>query len=529
MSLQNQSTTGQKAHRHDTPPLTPPPTPSKSKKIDKNDGNFDIRNMFFILIFCGSLVVFLGALSGLEIIDEKDDEFLQISDEIHHVNNDNDDVVNNNDGIDNHEENENVDFIENTATNIENVNPELIIKEEKEKEDIIYDIEDEGLDPIPLNNDGVSNSNDENKLDQDDKDITFNITYCKTHFTYDDVVGSLTDEERDDINKTQLLEMNTNESSDSSCGTWQYNYSMLHEKILSGNEAQRYASYICDDKNNCGGLSDRILGMTSAFFTKVMISLNPSSNIRELETSEINVIDFDAKNLDQQFMLSNWTTKYPSPFIKFYSNRGMIIRSFDSKYYSQSLKDMGLRPHTTFGCVVDYLFRPAPSALSFITQYTSLFALPIIYYLVTDSSELRNKAVQKFEHFVVSELPANSNLDNLHNPDNVINAMIESWIFSKTDYRIISSGIMYCLEYFYSGIEELSKSYNECLEMNINLDEEFEESMQKNEEDELSDDTDEFRNNNTIDGLTKAILEFSEKTSKIQTHPVFQDITNIII
>uniref|UniRef100_U9SLX4 Uncharacterized protein n=1 Tax=Rhizophagus irregularis (strain DAOM 181602 / DAOM 197198 / MUCL 43194) TaxID=747089 RepID=U9SLX4_RHIID len=116
--------------------------------------------------------------------------------------------------------------------------------------------------------------------------------------------------------------------------------------------------------------------------------------------------------------------------------------------------------------------------------------------------------------------------------------MIESWIFSKTDYRIISSGIMnnessglrylekrvsllvngnvlacvdayhnqYCLEYFYSGIEELSKSYNECLEMNINLDEEFEESMQKNEEDELSDDTDEFRNNNTIDGLTKAIL-----------------------
>ncbi|POG68805.1 hypothetical protein GLOIN_2v1632945, partial [Rhizophagus irregularis DAOM 181602=DAOM 197198] len=185
-----------------------------------------------------------------------------------------------------------------------------------------------------------------------------------THFTYDDVVGSLTDEERDDINKTQLLEMNTNESSDSSCGTWQ-----------------------------------------------VMISLNPSSNISELETSEINVIDFDAKNLDQQFMLSNWTTKYPSTFIKFYSNRGMNIRSFDSKYYSQSLKDIGLRPHTIFGCVVDYLFRPAPSALSFITH-------------------------TKIEHFVVSELPANSNLDNLHNPDNVINAMIESWIFSKTDYRV---------------------------------------------------------------------------------------------
>ncbi|CAB4386604.1 unnamed protein product [Rhizophagus irregularis] len=88
---------------------------------------------------------------------------------------------------------------------------------------------------------------------------------------------------------------------------------------------------------------------------------------------------------------------------------------------------------------------------------------------------------------------------------------------------------IYYLEYFYSEIEKLSKSYNERLEMNINL-EEFEEPTKKNEEDELSDDTDEFQNNNTIDeGLTKAILEFSKKTSKIQTHPVFQDITNIII
>jgi hypothetical protein len=266
-----------------------------------------------------------------------------------------------------------------------------------------------------------------------------------------------------------------------------------------------YYYYYFNDFLNALIFFTRILGMTSAFVFALLTnrafladwqtpfpletifsspnidwshdSLNPSSNIRELETSELNVIDFDAKNLDQQFMLSNWTTKYPSPYIKFYSNRGMIIRSFDSKYYSQSLKDMGLRPHTTFGCVVDYLFRPAPTALSFITQYTSLFALPsiftvgiqistknginslqdykhyfncadqltqtyaapnqkVIYYLVTDSSELRNDAVQKFEHLVVSGLPTDSNLDDLDNPDSVNNAMIESWIFSKTDYRV---------------------------------------------------------------------------------------------
>ncbi|CAB4415824.1 unnamed protein product [Rhizophagus irregularis] len=72
----------------------------------------------------------------------------------------------------------------------------------------------------------------------------------------------------------------------------------------------------------------------------------------------------------------------------------------------------------------------------------------------------------------------------------------------------------YCLEYFYSGIEELSKSYNECLEMKINLDEEFEESMQKNEEDELSDDTDEFRNNNAIDGLKIYLFYYFYKIIK---------------
>ncbi|GBB85578.1 hypothetical protein RclHR1_12070009 [Rhizophagus clarus] len=628
MSPQNQSSTGQKAHRrntsinnntlpenpvnnptylkpidtfpkknhlnnvlNDVSPLTPPPTPSKFKKIDKIDSSFDIKRMFFILIFCGSLVIFLGALSGLGppfddeieisivnitnnelnnndiLINDKPDEFIQILDENHHDNQAN-----------NKNKNDDVDFIENMPVDIdpnqnnqdlesppkEDIKPELPaepveitmnhhhdMKSEK-NEDIIDGIEDEGfeelIDKIPSNNENNDDvPNDENKLGQTENDVALNFddsyrkmihdgfenqnqvhkndysnyTYVrhKTHFTYDDVVGSLTDEERKEINQIQILEMNTNENLDPSCGAWQDNYSKLHEKILSGNEAQRYVSYICDDKNNCGGLSDRILGMTSAFVFALLTnrafladwqtpfpletifsspnidwshdSLNPSSNIRELETSELNVIDFDAKNLDQQFMLSNWTTKYPSPFIKFYSNRGMIIRSFDSKYYSQTLKDMGLRPHTTFGCVVDYLFRPAPTALSFITQYTSLFVLPniftigiqistqndfnslkdykhyfdcadqltetyaapnqkVIYYLVTDSSELRNEAVQKFEHLVVSGLPTDSNLDNLDNPDSVNNAMIESWIFSKTDYRIISSGNYGKLSAFYS-------------------------------------------------------------------------------
>ena len=65
----------------------------------------------------------------------------------------------------------------------------------------------------------------------------------------------------------------------------------------------------------------------------------------------------------------------------------------------------------------------------------------------------------------------------------------------------------FCLKYFCTGVEELSKSYNKRLEMNMNLEEEFEELTQKNDDDESLDETDEFQNINTIDeGLTKAIL-----------------------
>ena len=206
-------------------------------------------------------------------------------------------------------------------------------------------------------------------------------------------------------------------------------------------------------------------------------SLNPESVIKDLKNSEINVIDFDAQQIDNQFLLSNWTTKYPDPFIKFYTNRGMIIRTFDSKYYAQPLKEIGLRPHTAFGCIFDYLFRPSTSAMSFITKYTSLFLLEnifsvgiqiraredtdalqdyqhffncadqltqtyavpdqkVIYFLITDSVALRNEAVQKLEHVIISGLPIQSNHGHYDHADDVNNAIIENWILSKTDYRV---------------------------------------------------------------------------------------------
>ncbi|CAB4392105.1 unnamed protein product [Rhizophagus irregularis] len=329
------------------------------------------------------------------------------------------------------------------------------------------------------------------------------------HFTYEDVIGSLTEEERNETAIIQLIEMNTDESLDSSCGTWQKNYAKLHEDILTGRTEQKYVAYVCEANSNCGNLGDRILGMTSTFLFSLLTnraflsdwqaplpldaifdspnidwsydSLDPEPTIKDLQSSEINVIDFDAQQIDNQFLLSNWSTKYPDPFIKFHTNRGMIIRTFDSKYYAQPLKEIGLRPHTAFGCIFDYLFRPSTSTMSFISKYTSLFSLnnifsvgiqirirgdtnalqdykhffhcadqltqtyavpdhKVIYFLITDSEALRNEAVQKLEHVIISGLPIQSNHSHHDHADDVNNAIIENWILSKTDYRIISPG-----------------------------------------------------------------------------------------
>ncbi|CAG8445246.1 5053_t:CDS:2 [Funneliformis mosseae] len=629
MSPQNQSTTGQKAHRRNmsltfgnnsssenliaspnntrvdnttylTPidtltsgkkshlnnilkdkisPLTPPSTPSKHKPYNpftlkkKVDGNspqstiVDVKKVFFLLIFSGALVVFFGALTGIGIpfegdivsidsdnsdhvqviIDKNTDEFSENfetqKEEVDDLTRDTIDDDDINDGLTNAIAQDLVEepelatdqenFDQNPALQPEPVKINENVYEQEKEENVVKDMEDNS-DKIPSNNDSDTPES-EDKIEQHIDEITVipnklqnkknrysenqnnenddysNHAYIRheAHFTYDDVVESLTEEERADILLTKSLEINTDESLDSSCGSWQDNYSRLHENILSRNASQRYVSYICDDKIKCGGLANRILGMTSAFIFALLTnrafladwqtrlpledifnspnidwsydSLNLPSDIRELETSEINIIDFDARTLDEKFMLSNWTTKYPSSFIKFYSNRGMVIRSFDSKFYSQILKDMGLRPHTAFGCILDYLFLPVPSAYSFITQYTSLFALSsiftvgiqiksqngltslqdykyyfdcadqltqtyaaphqkVIYYVVTDSVKLREEAVEELEHVVVSGLPIDSNFDNLDNLDSANNALIENWIFSKTDYRVISPG-----------------------------------------------------------------------------------------
>ncbi|CAH1756189.1 23155_t:CDS:2 [Entrophospora sp. SA101] len=528
----------------------------------------DIKTILFYLIFLWALVVFLSSLCGIGPVDEEllfvknapinyhsavanetminDDEeeespieeinaweritqsswettTLSLNTDVDDNNNLDIDITTDEGTVDQEIDKENI--VENDPSI-----PENIITTQNEIVDVKANLESSD-NSINLTQIGVANKLKKNKKTRyeiagafNEDDIVFdysNYTYpiVEPHFTHIDVVGSLSIKERREF---VALQRNINDGLDHSCGSWQDKYTTLHEKILNGTAPQRYVSYICEAKINCGGLADRILGMTSTFLFALLTdrafladwqvplpldTIFDSSNIdwsydsfnsdyltKDLNTTELNIIDYNSKHLDYHFSLSNWTTRYPEPFIKFYTNQGLIQRAFDSKYYSSKLKEMGLRPHTAFGCFLDYLFTPIPPALSFITQYTALFALPnifsvgihiqvgdsyeqshllqdygyffncadqltqtyaapdqkVIYYLVTDSLKLRTEAYTKLEHVIISGLQIDSGHGHYDQANGVINAIIENSILSKTDYRVISQGNFGKLAAFHS-------------------------------------------------------------------------------
>ena len=113
------------------------------------------------------------------------------------------------------------------------------------------------------------------------------------------------------------------------------------------------------------------------------------------EAADLDIIHFDRRSMDRAFGSASWTphpkkrlTKglerrdlaFKSRWIKFFSNRGMIYRA-SSKYQhlQPRLQELGLKPQTTFGCILNYLFRPKPPALDFISKYTSVLTLPSVF------------------------------------------------------------------------------------------------------------------------------------------------------
>lgn len=341
------------------------------------------------------------------------------------------------------------------------------------------------------------------------------------HETYLRKLTELSPSDRDRIKLLKAEQMAGDESLDITCGNWQADYIRRHVEMMDVKQKGKFITYVCDKNSNCGGLADRVLGMTSTFFFALMTgrtflaewqapvplemvfdspnvdwsfdSSDPDVVLRMLDTRprDIDIIHFNAPQMDRLFAESSWDQKWPEPWLRMFTNRGMIIRSFEYQQLRPKLMALGLKPHTAFSCILDFLFRPHPSALDFITDYTALLALPnifsigiqirtgdtsminpaydqsntiekhdnffrcadqiaktfampdqrVVYFLITDSEHLRQDAVERLQdRTIVSGLP----IEHIHkrrgHVDGVHNAIIENWILAKTTYRVISQG-----------------------------------------------------------------------------------------
>ncbi|GAA5820905.1 hypothetical protein JCM11251_001870 [Rhodosporidiobolus azoricus] len=317
---------------------------------------------------------------------------------------------------------------------------------------------------------------------------------------------------------------------------WLGNYEKMHAEMLAGEREPKFISYHCEQGINCGGLGDRLLGMTSAFFFGLVTDraflaewqspipldvvfdsphLNWSyssftseshpilgqKKLREA-SSELDIIHFDRLSVDATFGTTSWNPRkgrkltpgfekrdlaYQSPWIKFFTNRGMIQRSFSYKHLQKSIDRLGLQPSTAFACISQYLFKPKPPALDLISEYTSVLALPtvfsvgihvrtgdrsmkdldydkintvkrhsqffrcarelgetyaspdqrVVFYLVTDSAHLKEDAQRVFgQRLVTTDMQPQHVHQKAGHADGVMGAVVEDWILAKADMLV---------------------------------------------------------------------------------------------
>ncbi|GAA5868445.1 hypothetical protein JCM3774_005382 [Rhodotorula dairenensis] len=318
--------------------------------------------------------------------------------------------------------------------------------------------------------------------------------------------------------------------------TWLDDYRKLHAEMLSGKREPRFISYHCEQGMNCGGLGDRLLGMTSAFFFGLVteraflaewqspipldvifdsphVDWSHSTFVSDQHpvlgqkplveaAADLDIIHFDRFAIDATFGATSWNADrdrpltpgfelrdlaYRSPWIKFFSNRGMVHRAFKYQHLQKRIGELGLREQTAFSCLSDYLFKPKPAALDLITQYTSVMALPtvfsvgihirtgdlsmkdseydkvntvkrhisfvrcarelsetyarpdqrVVFYLVTDSQHLKDDAQKVLAHKLITTdfAPQHVHQKSGH-VDGVMSAVVEDYVLAKADMLV---------------------------------------------------------------------------------------------
>ncbi|GJN87762.1 hypothetical protein Rhopal_000717-T1 [Rhodotorula paludigena] len=335
---------------------------------------------------------------------------------------------------------------------------------------------------------------------------------------------------------------------------WWHRYARLHAEVLALKRPARILEYQCPAGKPCGGLADRLMGLTTTFlyalltdrafiasfdqpfpldlvFDSPFIDWSaPSPSLRRTDvpgdaysrlwasatllrrrkTMKMQNLEIDPM---REVLADVRTGQRDEPWIRFDRlNRGMILQAYNASEPSlvPQLAHLGFTMETAYAQIMHFLFRPKLEALMFIHEYTSLFSLPSffvvglqirtgdfymrkpqhdwintpawhehwftcaqevvdtysapgqhpLYYLITDSSTLRESALAAFpDRVVLSGLtPHHAELRDSkkkkfvsgagrmkNDPDGVLqevegmtDSMVESWIFANVDFALLS-------------------------------------------------------------------------------------------
>ncbi|GAA5988285.1 hypothetical protein JCM11641_006650 [Rhodosporidiobolus odoratus] len=319
-------------------------------------------------------------------------------------------------------------------------------------------------------------------------------------------------------------------------GDWEANYTQMHKDVVSGKKEPQILEFVCHEGGYCGGYADRMLGIVTTFFYSLITNraffmtwehptppdlifdspfidwsrpFNKSSATPiqyPFNSTSMNATKYSIQAHNWDWQLDHFFPKFQNDFgegknaswLQLDINRGVVFRSFYYDALLPRIEELGIKFTTAYSCIMNYLFRPKPAALNFITQYTSLFSLPevfsigiqvrtgdgsmfypgkdrnnvtvhqqyfdcaaqlakryahptqkIVYYLITDSNTLEEDALRVFNGTVVV-----SGMEQSHaelkflgksgaevaqgSADGYMNTISESYIFSGTDFQILT-------------------------------------------------------------------------------------------
>ncbi|GAA5827721.1 hypothetical protein JCM3770_006971 [Rhodotorula araucariae] len=204
---------------------------------------------------------------------------------------------------------------------------------------------------------------------------------------------------------------------------WYEPYSRLHAEIMQGERHGGVLEYWCPEDRTCGGLADRMLGMTTTLlfallsgraftatwgqpfpmellfdspfidWSSPLTSLGEGSAPTDVfpplwsndtllkHRQTVLLINTEAAKSEEVLDQLTTASKLSSePRLRLDRlNRGLTLNTFRTPKHLERLSSLGLTMHTAYAQLIHFLFRPKLEALTFIAEYTSVFALPSMF------------------------------------------------------------------------------------------------------------------------------------------------------